>query len=1010
MRTEYITMKYFLISISAFYFFSFQTAAQVVINEGSNRNYSTIADEDNEYPDWIELYNAGTDTVDLFDYALTNNIATPTEWTFPHYNLLPGEYKVVFCSGKDRKPVSSFVNVLNTGTFNATAGWNTHTFTTPFYWDGLSNVIINTCSYSSTGYTVNSVFNQSYTGFNSCIDAYQDGSAASCGFTTGNVGTLRPNLKLNGHIIGTGTAQNCNTCYPAPYGNWYWGAKNQILILASELSAAGLTAGMITSLAFDVVTPDPCTYDYIDFNMKLVAYSSMTSNFDMVNPNNYFHTNFKISSAGQTIFLYSPTQVLLSHLIINVPGLDNSYGCFPDTSLNHNFFQIPTPAATNNASAVFSAYEVAPTFSVPSGFYSTPINVSIINTNGGTSVVYYTLDGSDPTMGSTLYTGSPVTIFYSTVLKARAFDVGKLPSSIPAATYFFGVNHVTPVLSVVTENTNLFGGSGIFDNWWTDWQKPAYAEYFDSSHNLIFSQHSAIQMDGGAGGSRSQPQHSFRLELNNDVMGDGTVTAPLIPNRPNRTKFSQIYLRNGSNEFLTLPYKDAAQTEMMCGTTHNYHSAWRPISVYVNGAYFGLYELREKFDPEYFKQMDGSDPDSTEILSMSYWYNLVLRALTGSVDSFWSSYNAFNNLNPSDTGYWNSADQYFDQQYYTDYIIGESWMGNVDWPQNNIKIYRSDSTNHRWRFCIVDQELSLAPNGWTDCYYDHISYMLGQSPGNPYINIWLQGIQNNRFRDYFINRFADVMNTEYSTARILPIENSMFNQTVVEMQNEYQRWGGSNIVQQMNDFYNNHLVFQSQLAARTTEVRNHIQNNFTLPNQVNLTLDVLPAGSGKIHISTIEPGTYPWQGIYFNGLPVKIEAIADSGFHFLHWGNNPLISDTLNIVWNDTLNTGTTNFTAYFAPNGLSAPTIGNNNSAFTLFPNPATTELFLSNHSAKIYSELNYEILDLSGRILLEGNLNSASSETSLNIRSLPAAVYLLRVRNGNETTEQFRFVKMDE
>ena len=47
--------------------------AQVVINEGSNKNYTTIADEDGDYPDWIEIYNAGIDSVDLFNYSLTDN-------------------------------------------------------------------------------------------------------------------------------------------------------------------------------------------------------------------------------------------------------------------------------------------------------------------------------------------------------------------------------------------------------------------------------------------------------------------------------------------------------------------------------------------------------------------------------------------------------------------------------------------------------------------------------------------------------------------------------------------------------------------------------------------------------------------------------------------------------------------------------------------------------------------------------------------------------------------------
>ena len=59
----------------------------------------------------------------------------------------------------------------------------------------------------------------------------------------GQTYSQRPNIKINNAIIGNGTITNSNTDYPAPYGNWYWGARHQILILASELQAAGLVAG-----------------------------------------------------------------------------------------------------------------------------------------------------------------------------------------------------------------------------------------------------------------------------------------------------------------------------------------------------------------------------------------------------------------------------------------------------------------------------------------------------------------------------------------------------------------------------------------------------------------------------------------------------------------------------------------------------------------------------------------------------------------------------------------------
>ena len=888
MRTQVIQTLFLVLFCS-----TTKVNAQITINEGSNKNYSNIVDEDGDFPDWIELYNSGIDTVQLYNYSLTDDPAIPNKWTLPNIIMLPGEYKVIFCSDKNRKPISGFVNVLNQINYNPTIGWNSHTLSTPFIWDGVSSILLNTCSYSSAGYTSNSVFNQSNTPYYSTVYNFQDGSPNICQIGFGTKSTLRPNIKFNTTTIGSSAQQNSPYDYPAPYGNWYWAAKNQMIFPASELLAAGISAGPINSIAFDVASTDANTiYDYIDFSMKLVSHTEVTTSFEIVDTNLRLHTNFKIDSDGETVYLYSPAQQLVSSLFVNCSQVDNSTGSFPDTSANIVLFSAGTPGNTNNLSQPFTSYLLPPTISVPSGIYNTSITVNLNNPNGPGSSIRYTLNGDDPDSTSLLYNGNPIQVFYSGVLKAKAFSLNELPSTTAVSSYLFGISHVTPILSVVTDQENLYGPNGIFSNWQFDWEKAAYVEYFDTTQQLIFSQHAGIQVDGGLGGSRSHPQHSFRVELDDPVLGEGPVNYQVIPNRPFRTKYSKLYLRNGSNYYLTLPYKDAAHLEGMAAETNNYYSAWRPISVYINGAYFGLYELREKFDTEYFEEIENADKDSLDLLSLSAWQGYVLRAVEGSVDSFYTTYDAFNNLNPIDTGYWNNADQYFDMKCYNDYIIAETWAGNVDWPGNNIKIYRSNISDFRWRFCLIDLEGSLGPFGFSTAYDDHIAYVLGANPNNPYINVFLKSIQNPKFKNYFINRYADLMNTTYKYDRLSAVANSFFNQTVIEMPKEYARWGDpNNINGQMSSFINNHQTFLSELSVRTEQVRNHIQSNFSLTSQVDVTLDVYPAGAGKIKISTIIPTTLPWTGVYFNGNPVEITAIPNIGYEFAYWDTNAIFNN-----------------------------------------------------------------------------------------------------------------------
>ena len=303
-------------------------------------------------------------------------------------------------------------------------------------------------------------------------------------------------------------------------------------------------------------------------------------------------------------------------------------------------------------------------------------------------------------------------------------------------------------------------------------------------------------------------------------------------------------------------------------------------------------------------------------------------------------------------------------------------------------------------------ELALAPNGWNDCYFDHIRYMMDSDTANPYINIWLKGIQNGRFRNYFINRFADVMNTSYRKERILSIENTMYQQTLPEMPNEFARWGDpNNAFGQLFTYFTNHQTFKSQLSKRTTEVRNHIQANFNLPNQVNITLDAYPSNGGKIQISTVTPDSYPWQGVYFNGIPVRIEAIPAPGFAFLHWGTNPLISDTMNCVFYDTLQTEEANFTAYFADFTYAKPF--GERADFLLYPNPAKASLHIVNKENKRYEDLKFRIIDMNGRVMKEGLLMELGRESVIDINSIPSAVYVLRIYDAMGEINQFRFVK---
>jgi len=294
-------------------FISSFSFGQLFINEGSNKNYSVLPDEDGDYEDWIEIYNSGTTAIDLFNYSLSDN-STPGEWSFPHQIIQPNEYIIVFCSEKNRFASTPFTNVLIDSTFQPQPGWNTHYFTTPFFWDGVSNIVLNLCTYNSF-YECNSIHSQSTTNFNSATIALNYPGSA-CGFSGGSNAQQRPNIRFNSSIIGTGTIQNGYYDYPSAYSNWYEGARQQYLYSASELISAGLSPGNIDSLSFDVIATCPTSLQFIELSMSNTGINSLSPNF-VPATGNFQHTNFKISSTGETIKLYNPSGTVVSALNVN---------------------------------------------------------------------------------------------------------------------------------------------------------------------------------------------------------------------------------------------------------------------------------------------------------------------------------------------------------------------------------------------------------------------------------------------------------------------------------------------------------------------------------------------------------------------------------------------------------------------------------------------------------------------------------------------------------------------
>ncbi|MFH1319184.1 MAG: PKD domain-containing protein [Bacteroidota bacterium] len=144
--------------------------------------------------------------------------------------------------------------------------------------------------------------------------------------------------------IGTGTSTNSTTSYPAPYGNWYWGARHQFLIRSSELIGAGLSAGNIYSLGFNVFSPNGVPLDNFTIKIKSTSSNSTTSTFEsgmttVWGPQTYTETNGWNTHTFTTPFVWNGTSNILIETCFNNSSYTyNAQIYYSTTSFNSTIY------------------------------------------------------------------------------------------------------------------------------------------------------------------------------------------------------------------------------------------------------------------------------------------------------------------------------------------------------------------------------------------------------------------------------------------------------------------------------------------------------------------------------------------------------------------------------------------------------------------------------------------------------------------------------------------------
>ncbi|NLD50002.1 MAG: dockerin, partial [Clostridiaceae bacterium] len=655
------------------------------------------------------------------------------------------------------------------------------------------------------------------------------------------------------------------------------------------------------------------------------------SDKDKIAMDGQFHSNFKISSSGEALTLKDPEGTVVDMVNIISLGDNMSYGRSGDGEGEFLVFSKSTPGFSNTTG---EKVVMEPVFSHEGGFYNEEFELKL-STNDPQSKIYYTTDSSDPLPGKestyeysqgitvknragepNYYTdmAADVCFFYKPdsevfkcfVVKAVAVDANGSKSRVITNSYFVAPNmekrYDVPVISLVTDPDNLFlPDEGLFsgDGYimrGAEWEKPVHIEFFENDGTPGFSHNSGLRLHGAL--SRMIDQRALRLYADRGYDEKNEFNYSIFPGLKDIegneiNSFKRLILRASGNDVSRTMFRDAMMHKLVSHLNLD-TQAYRPSAVFLNGEFWGLYNIRERYDNRYYESHYNLDRKNVAILEYNSGYAELNEGTEDDLNAYLKDVIEYIKSNPmSSSEHYDYIKTKIDIDNFIDYQISNIYFSNTDWPGNNVALWKyktKDGQYHpeapygqdgRWRWSLkdVDDAFGLRPND-TD---NLMKAIYAVSTDNHFAGL----LDSQEFRNKFINRYADLINTCFEPERVNQVINEMKSGIETIIDEHIERWNF------IKDWDEKVKVLNTFATERPYYARQHIVNNFkdfgvTGTSEITLSTDTI---KGYIRINTIDikkttpgvPDPDTWTGIYFKGVPIVIEAIAEDGYLFDYW-------------------------------------------------------------------------------------------------------------------------------
>lgn len=587
------------------------------------------------------------------------------------------------------------------------------------------------------------------------------------------------------------------------------------------------------------------------------------------------HASFRLESGKDgELYLWKNGTIIEQYTgMKKMPAPNVAYGRETDGADTWGYQLTPTPGRSNCGK---TSNEILgdPVFSKAGHVAKTSFALELTlpdDAPAGTQI-RYTLDGTEPNANSTLYTGA-LAINNTKTVRAALFKDGAItPRSVTNSYIFLGRDMTLPVVSLVTDRNYFYSDNlGIYneknngENARNDWRRPVNMEVFrQPEQESVVNQLCETRVKGGA--SRGAALKSLVMYANKRFGTKRFVHEFFKDDAPELTEWKSIELRNAGNDFDYLYLRDALIQRNMGRRADLDWQPWQPAIVMINGEYKGILNIRPRSNEDYvYTFYDGLE----DVTVVENWWELK-EGEQSQLDAFKAFYEAHGHT-------YEEFDAVMDVSEFCNLMIVESFHNNVDFPGNNIEMWRPIADGGRWRWIVKDTDFGMGLYDrpfnykYLDWLYDP-NFDQNNNWANKYehTRLFRRLMDIDRFKNMFIDRCAVYMG-DFLNGTVLA---SDLDEMTAVIRSEYKHHR-----KLFNEWWPNYdeevTKAKNWARNRTTFFYNHLAERLKLGKAVPVTIDRERSDNLKITVNDVPLSGRSFDGRFFAGRKLTLKGETD---------------------------------------------------------------------------------------------------------------------------------------